>query len=285
MKMLKKSLLVCVAACTTSFAQINMPALSSAATVTQKIGIVDAKVEYSRPSARGRKVFGEVVKLNEMWRTGANSPTKVTFSDTVMIAGKKVAGGTYALYTMPSATEWTVILGKNPNAYAWDYKDGDEVVKLKTPVLAMNPIVETFTIDFANVTTKSSDLMISWDNVAVKFAISTDPDKKIMEEIEKKTANVDTYWNSANYYFDNGKDLKKALEWSNVVAEKNPQFWTVHLKAKILNKMGDCVGAQEAAKKSMELATVAKNDDYIKMNTKLIEGCPLPATPSTKKKK
>lgn len=127
--------------------------------------------------------------------------------------------------------------------------------------------------------------MISWDNIAVKLTIDTESDKKIMEEIDRKTSNIDNYWDAANYFYENGKDLKKALEWSNIVVNKNPQFWTIHFKAKILNKLGDCIGTQEAAKKSLELAKIAQNDDYVKMNNKLIEGCPLPMNTATKKKK
>lgn len=149
MKSIKTSIVLIAISIVTSIAQINTPALSSAATVTQKIGIVESKIEYSRPSARGRKVFGEVVKLNQMWRTGANETTKITFSDTVIIAGKKIAGGTYSLYTIPSTTEWTIILGKNIYAYAWDHKESDDVVRLKVPVMALSPVVETFTINFA----------------------------------------------------------------------------------------------------------------------------------------
>jgi len=265
-------------------AQISTPSPSPSATIIQKIGLIEAKIEYSRPSMKGRKIFGDLIPMDKIWRTGANSPTKITFSDSVTIGGKKIGGGSYALYTIPSSAAWTVILSKNASAGAGDYKEGDEAVKFTAPFVLSPIAVETFTLGFANVTTNASDITLTWENTNVKFAVTTEHDAKIMAEIKKKIENTDTYWNAANYYYDNNKDLKTALEYSNKVIEKNPQFWTQHLKAKILVKLNDCAGAVEAAKKSIELATAAKNDDYIKMNTKLIESCPVPAATPSKKK-
>jgi hypothetical protein len=265
------------------FSQINVPVASPAATVTQKFGLIEAKVEYSRPSVKGRKIFGDVVPFDKAWRTGANAPTKVTFSDSVTIGGKKIAGGTYSLFSTPSTSSWTITLSKNPNQYPWDFKDTDEATKVTVPTIALASPVESFTIDFVNLTSSSAELMFSWENTAVKFPITTEIDSKVMAEIKRKVDNTDTYWAAAGYIYDNNKDLKTALEYVNKVVEKNSQFWTVHLKAKILQKSGDCAGAVEAAKKSLELATAAKNDDYIKMNNKLIESCPVPAAPAKKK--
>lgn len=264
-------------------AQIAIPAPSPAASVTQKVGLVDVKVEYSRPSAKGRKIFGDVVSYDKIWRTGANSPTSITFGDTVTIGSKKIPAGSYALYTIPNVTTWTIILSKNAYMSASDYKDGDEIVKFMAVPTTLTSQVETFTIDFANLTRVSADILLTWENTSIKFPISTDSDAKILAEIKKKIDNTDTYWNAASYYYDNDKDLNMALDWTNKVIEKNPQFWTLHLKAKILAKQKNCAGAVEAANKSIALAKIAQNDEYIKMNQKLIDACPI--SPSAPKKK
>lgn len=268
----------------TSLAQIKTPAPSPSSTVIQNIGLVEAKVEYSRPSAKGRKVFGEVVPMDKIWRTGANSPTKLTFSDSVTIGGKKLAGGSYALYTIPGASSWTVILNAKATAAAWDYKDGDEAVKFTVSPVTLSSNVETFTMGFGNLTTTSADFMISWEKTSVSFSISTAPDAKIMADIKKAMDNTNNYWAAANYYLDNGKDLNQALEWVNKVVEKNKQYWTLHGKAKILAKLGRCAEAVAVAKESLAMAEKDDDQAYVRNNKKLIESCPVPATPEKKKK-
>jgi len=256
-----------------SNAQITTPITSPPATITQKVGIVDVKVEYNRPAVKGRKIFGGLIPFDQAWRTGANAPTKITFSDSIMIGGKKIAGGTYGLYTIPSSKDWTIILGKKSNAYAWDHKEEDDAVRFKVPVLALSSLVESFSISFENVVKSTANVVLNWENTSVIFTIENDADTKIMAEIKDKTENIDTYWAAANYYFDNGKDLKKAAEWATKVVEKNPQFWTYNLKARIHAKAGDCKAAVEAAKKSIELAKIAKNDESVKANEKLMADC------------
>lgn len=256
-----------------SFSQISMPAASPAASVSQKIGIAEAKIEYSRPSVKGRKIFGDLLPYNSAWRTGANGATKFTITDTLIIAGKKLAPASYAIYTIPAEKEWTVIIGKNANTQVWDHKEENDAVRFKVASEKTPAFVETFSISFENVTPKSSDLVLAWENTSIKFKIENDADAKIMADLKSRMENVEVYWQAANYYYENNKDLKEALNFVNKYIEKNPRFWTLHLKAKILVKLKDCKGAKEAALKSIELAKADKNDDYVKMNEKLIADC------------
>ena len=267
-----------------SLAQVKTPAPSPAASITQTIGLVEAKIEYSRPSAKGRKVFGEVVPFDKIWRTGANSPTKITFSDSVTIGGKKIQGGTYAMYAIPGASSWTIILNSKATVAAWDYKDGEEAVKFTVAPTALSSTVESFTFEFANLKYASADLVMNWDKTSVGFPITTNPDYKIMADIKKSIDNTNTYWAAANYYLDNGKDLNQALEWVNKAVEKNKQYWTLHGKAKILAKLGRCAEAVAVAKESLAMAE--KDDDaaYVLNNKKLIEACPVPVAAEKKKK-
>jgi hypothetical protein len=275
MKKLVLSLLVIVllSSASTLFAQLNVPAPSPLSTVTQKVGLADISVAYSRPSAKGRKVFGDVVPFDKIWRTGANQPTKISFSDTVTVEGNKVAPGEYALYTVPGQSEWTVYLGKNTKTQAGDFKEGTEAAKFKVKPQSNCASVETFTIDFTDLTSTTANISLSWETTVVKIKVSNEVDAKVMAEIKQKIDNSITYFQAAGYYYDNNKDLHQALEWVNKAIEKNPQFYIVHLKAKIQVKLGDCKGAAESANKSNELAKIAKNDEYVKMNEKLIKEC------------
>jgi len=290
---MRKFLIVSFILCTAaqfSIAQINAPAPSTTSTVMQKVGLADITLVYSRPSAKGRKIYGDLVPFDKIWRTGANAPTKLTFSDTVTVEGTKLAPGDYALYTIPGASEWTVIIGKNTKAQAGDYKDDQQAARFKVKPQTLCAPVETFTIDFADVTSGSANVMLTWESTGVKFKISNDYDAKVMADIKQKTENGMTYYQAARYYYETDRDLKQALEWINKATEKGGMFFQVYLKAEIQEKMGDYKGAIETANKSLEQAKTAKNDDYVKMNEKLIAECQakVPAAPAdskTKKKK
>lgn len=256
-----------------AFAQINMPRPSPNSTVMQNIGLAEVNISYSRPSAKGRKIFGDLVPFDKIWRTGANEATKISFSDSVTVEGNKLAPGAYALYTIPGATEWTIILGKDPKVGANNYKDDLQAAKFKVKSGKTCAPVETFTINFTDVTTTSANIQISWENTKVDFKVVNEVDAKVMADIKQKTENTASYFQAATYYYETNRDLKQALEWVNKATENNPMFYQVHLKAKIQAKMNDCKGAIETANKSIELAKAAKNDDYVKMNEKLIADC------------
>lgn len=257
---------------------IAMPAASPAATVTQKIGLADVSVSYSRPSVKGRTIFGgDVVPFGKVWRTGANDATVLKFSDEVTIQGKKVPAGEYALLTIPGQNEWTVILykdtkmGGNVAAYKQENDQLRFTVKPQT-----NPrAVESFTINFANLKTNAADVELLWDKTIVSFPIETDVDSKVMAQIQERVVNgkdvaPGLYAAAANYYYTNDKDLKQALEWMKKANAKDAKFWNLHAQANIQAKMKDYKGAIKTAEQSMELAKKENNADYVRMNEKAI---------------
>jgi hypothetical protein len=254
-------------------AQINTPRPSPSSTVSQKIGLADVTVAYSRPSAKGRKIFGDVVPFDKIWRTGANEPTKISFSDTVTVEGKKLNPGDYALYTIPGSNEWSIIIGKNPKISAGEYKDDQDVARFKVKSETSCSAVETFTIDFTNLTTTSGMIQLSWEKTIVKFKIENEVDSKVMAQIKQKMEDTQVYFQAASYYYDTNRDMNQALEWVNKATAKDPKFYMLHLKAKIQAKLKDCKGAIETAQKSIELSKEAKNDEYVKFNEKLIADC------------
>ena len=250
---------------------VKTPAPSPSQTIKQDFGLSSVEINYSRPSTKGRKIFGDIVPFGKLWRTGANSATKITFIDDVKIAGKDLKAGTYQLMTIPSQNSWEILFNKGKDG-VFNYHTEEDV--LKVSVNSQNAAVstESFTIQFANVTANKMDIQIAWEKTIVNIPVEVDIDSKIMSSIDK-AMNIDNkpYFESASYYFETGRDLNKALEWVNKANAANPNaYWQFHLKAKIQAKLGDKAGAKATALKSIELAKAGKNDDYVALNEKLI---------------
>lgn len=255
-------------------AQVKVPPGSSSQTLTQSLGIGTVTLTYNRPSMNGRKIFGGMEPYDKVWRTGANNIPIITFSNEVSIAGHKVQPGTYGILTIPGTNKWTVIFSKNSKQWgAYTYKQEEDLLRFDvTPVKLTTP-VETFTMDFSNVTTNSAKLNLSWENALVSFDLKVDEDPIIMASIdEAMKGEKKPYFQAAQYYYKNGKDLKKAIEWVNEAEKENPtaphiKYW----KALMQLKAGDKVGAAKTARAGIEVATAAKNDEYIKLCTSVLE--------------
>jgi len=259
-------------------AQVQTPQPSPAASVSTVVGLTDVKIDYARPSLKGRKIFGEkdvMYPHGTIWRTGANAGTKISFSDDVKVEGIVVPKGEYLIFTWPGATEWTVSLykdlaiGGNTNAY----DKSKEAANFKVKSEKLTAPIETFTINIGDIASdsKSAKIQLAWENTSVKFTITVDYDAKVMKSIEANTkVNPNNYFSAAVYYLENGKDIKQALEWVNKAAEANPTaFWILYQKARIQKAAGDKAGALATSKASWEGAKQAGNRDYQSMNEEL----------------
>lgn len=252
---------------------LPIPQPSPLQTVKQSFATAFLEVSYSRPGLKGRKAFGDVVPFGKLWRTGANGATIIELGDDFMINGKAISKGKYGLLTIPKESEWEIIITKDLNVTSEQaFKPENAIARFPVKVETLKDQVETFTIDFTNIKPTATDVVLKWDFTQVRFSVTADIDGKIMAAIEKEMKNDKRPFHSAaNYYFENGKDLKQALEWENKALESNPTaFWMLHLKAKIQHKLGDNAGALETATKSMEEARKAEADAYVKMNETLI---------------
>lgn len=275
---MKKLLLLSVAVLAfvaTASAQIKTPASSPSCKITQDIGLIKVDVDYSRPSARGRKVFGELVPFGEIWRTGANSATKLTFSDDVTLGGNKVTKGTYALYTIPMEKEWTIIIYKNTTlgGNLKEVKEDELAAKFNVPSARLNDAVESFSIAFDNLRNSSGDMILSWEKTKVVIPIGLETDAKVMADIKKVMAGPDAnaYYAASRYYFEEKKDLKQALEWVNKSLEMGgDKFWILRMKSQIQAELNMYKDAVMTAEKSLELAKADGNMDYVRMNEKSI---------------
>jgi hypothetical protein len=256
-------------------AQITMPAPSTTATVKQPVGMSEITLEYSRPSAKGRKIMGEIVPFGAMWRTGANSPVKFTTTDSITVMGKGLAKGTYVVMTKPGKDAWEVMFNKNPKANATDEKalfPEDNVVSVSVPSMKTGMMVETFTMGINNITNTSASLDIAWENTMISVPFTNDIDSKIMAQIKQKLdgPTQSDYFAMSQYYMDANKETAKALEYVDKALAKGERFWMLRHKSLVLAKMGDKKGAIAAAQKSLAAAQEAKNMDYVRMNEKSI---------------
>lgn len=271
-----KSLFTIVVTGTCIIAQaqsLPIPPPSPKQTITQQFATANIDIEYSRPSVKGRKAFGDVVSFGKVWRTGANAATTINFGDDFFVNGVKVAKGKYGLLSIPGETEWTIIISKDLNVTdASDYKQENDVVRVTARPSTLCYTVETFTIDINNIKPTEADIFLRWDRTEVSFKVKAEIDEKIMAAIDKELAtDKRPFHQAANYYLENGKDLKKALEWETKAIEARPNaYWMILTKAKIQYKLKDYAGAIATAEQSMAKAKEEQDDTYVKMGEKLI---------------
>lgn len=273
---MKKHFLIvcCVMMMSSAFGQqIKTPAPSPTQTIKQDFGIGNIELNYSRPGAKGRKVMGNVVPYGKVWRTGANSATVITFSDDVKIGDSTIKAGKYGLLSIPGEKEWTLIITKDLNVNSPSlYKEANDVVRYTARVKKIDDKVETFTMQFGDITKDSISLDLVWEKTMVSLPITSNTDAKVMSQIESAMFKDNRpYYSAASYYYDNNKDMKQAMEWVNKAIDSNPKaFWQHLLKARIAVRLNDKATAKASAEKTKELATEAKNDDYVRMANELL---------------
>jgi hypothetical protein len=253
---------------------LKVPTPSPSQTIKQGFALAEITVEYSRPSAKGRTIYGDLVPFGKTWRTGANGATKITFGENVTVEGNNVVAGTYAIYSVPNKDSWEIMfykdltLGGNVSKYNAE----NELFRFKVKPTMLANKVETFTINIADVTANTAMIEFLWEKTAVAFKITTDFDAKVMKNIDNVlAADARPFFQAASYYYDNGKDLKKAAEWADKALEQNPKaYWVALLKAKIQMKNADKKGATTTAEDVIKYAKEDKNDDYVKMGQQII---------------
>jgi hypothetical protein len=265
-------------------AQIATPQPSPKSTVAQRVGLTDVTITYSRPGVKNRPIFGDsttkaVVPYGKRWRTGANATTSIKFSDDVTIEGQKVPAGEYGLYTIPTATTWTVVLNKSlkQGADVKGFKKEDNVASFTIKPYKLATKVETFTISFADLTPATANVDILWDMTGAKFKVVADVDGKVLAQINEKVVknaspSAGDLAAAAVYYNDTNKDPKQALAWIQKANATDPKFWNVNTEAKIRLKMKDYKGAITAAEQSkkLALASTPPNTEYAKMGDELV---------------
>ena len=258
--------------------KIEFPQPSPLAFVKERVGVTDVSIEYSRPSVRERRIFGGLVPYGEVWRTGANAATRITFSTDVKLGGAAVPAGSYALFTIPGEAEWTVILSRVVDdqwgSYAYNQKDDQARVKAK-PVAMAEPL-ETMTISLQDMRAGKANLVIAWEKSKVPIEIDTDLVARVKPQIEAAMAGSGEkpYFSSAMFYYENDLDIALAREWIEAAAKQRPDaVWIIYRKGLILKKAGDKAGALAAARQALELASKEQGElkaEYTRLSENLI---------------
>ena len=256
-----------------SHAQLT-PQPSSTQTITQDFGMGKINLAYSRPDVKGRKIFGGMEPYGTVWRTGANSATVIKFTDDVSMEGKMVPAGEYGLFSIPGEKEWTIIISKQPKQWgAYDYKESDDFLRFTVEAKHLDDLTETMTLAFTNVTLTDCDLQMMWEHSGFTIHLSTDIDAKVMANIDS-AMNTDKkpYYQAIIYYYNNNKDMTKALAWANELEkDKNfPPFVPKLWKARVQLKLGDKAGAIATARDGAKLAADAKTDESVRLNNEVI---------------
>lgn len=276
-KTLTGALAIAVMTTTSVNAQLKTPAPSPLQTLKQAFALSDITIEYSRPSAKGRVVYGDVVPLGKVWRTGANSSTKITFGEDVKVEGMDLKAGTYALYSVPNKDSWDLMFYKDLTlgGDVANYKKENEVLKITVKPSALTEKVETFAINVAEITANTAAIELVWEKTRVAFKVTAEIDSKIMKTIENTIIKDNRpYFAAASYYYENDKDLKLAGEWVDKAIANNPKaYWVVLLKAKIQYKAKDLKGAAVTAEQAKTLAAADQDDAYVKQAEKIIADC------------
>lgn len=256
--------------------ELELPQLSPWAQVSQKFGLAQATITYSRPAKKGREIFGGLVPYGEMWRTGANKAVELKLEGATMINNQKVEPGSYSIFTIPGATDWTIIINKNTELWGTGgYKQEEDVMRFTVKSTTVSN-AESFTIDFANVKDKSATVQIYWETTKVSFDIVSEfieeGKKNIEEAIAAAENTMGLYNDAAEFYLDNNLDNKLAMEWANKSVAQNERYWNLYTLARAYAANGMKAEAIETATKSHTLAVEAKNTGFAQtVNTSLEE--------------
>ena len=256
----------------TAEAQVKTPAPSPSSKVHQTVGLTDISVEYSRPSVKGRTIFGGLVPYNQLWRTGANGSTDIEFSEDVMFGGMSVPAGKYSIYTYPGMDSWKVLLYTDTDIWGSPGDDFDQskvAAEVEAETMETGQQVESFTIGFDHLRNNSAHLTLAWDNTMVAVPIEVDTKSAVKASIDKVFSgpSANDYHSAASYYLEEGMDLEQAHKWSSKAVEMNPRaFWMMKVKSEIEAEMGKYDMAIATAKKSKAAAETAGNAQYVGYN-------------------
>ena len=256
-KVVCSALLLAGLAAAPAFAQSAMetPAASPKAKAEQRVGITDFSIEYSSPAVKGRTIWGDLVPLDTLWRTGANMATKLTASRDFSLGGKLVPAGSYSLFTIPGKASWTVILNSKAElSGTTGYDEKNDVARITVTPQALAPPRERMTFIFSDATDGGVNLDLEWEKMRVRIPITVDTKAQVAASIDKTLGDAwRPHWQAARYLLDSGGDLDKAHSYINTSIAIEPNWWNHWVKASILGKQGKKAEAVAAAEQSQKL--------------------------------
>lgn len=265
--------------CTTvATAQLEHPKASPAAAVVQKVGFTNISIQYSRPAARGRKIFGDLVPFGRIWRVGANESTKFTVDADIEVLGNTLPSGTYALYAFPQAREWEIVFHKNITHWGdgrQKYDAAEDAFRVIVRPQQVTQYQENFLISFDSVTHNRADLVLHWAKTRVTLPLSVDTHSIMEAQIRSKLSKnptAQTYYEAARYYVEQDMNYAKALDFLNQALAIGGDTYYVHrVKSLAEAKLGHWQKAIRSAEKSLQLAQAEGKDEFVRMNKKNID--------------
>ena len=253
-----------------SYTQLQSPVASPRAKVSQKVGLVNINLDYSRPSKKGRTIFGNIVPFDQIWRTGANQATSISFSDDVKINNQLVEAGEYHVYSVPRENSLDLVIYKKTDAWG-SLKSFDESLikaRVTSDFYDLPFSIETFTISFGDISNAGASLNISWDNKVAIYVIDALTREKMLNNIEEAMAKNPTkndFRKAAMYYYEENIHIDKAVKWIDIAFDDSDdlKYWQLRYKALINEKAGKIKKAKKYAKKGYEIALKSKSPDAI----------------------
>jgi len=253
-----------------SYSQLLSPVASPKTKIIQKVGLVDINLEYSRPSKKNRKIFGGLVPYGKIWRTGANNPTLISFSENIKLNNKLIEKGDYHIYSVPSKSKLDLIIYEKTDAWG-SLSDFDESLikaRVVSNFIDLPFTLETFTIAFNDISNNGASLIINWDNKQAVYMIDVLTKGKMIENINKTLSENPTandYRKAAVYYYEENIDIAKAVKWIDIAFKDtdNLKYWQLRYKALIYEKAGNIIKAKEYAEKGFKNAKEINTIDGI----------------------
>jgi len=217
--------------------QIKTPRPSPDATLIQNVGVTEIKIDYSSPGVKGRKVWGELVPFGEIWRTGANEATTITFSDAVKINGSELPAGTYGIHTIPGESDWEFVFSKDTKIDgSSNFNKEKEVLRVKAKP-EEHHFMERMTFLFTDVTDNSASVNLLWDKLKVSFNIETNTQELFLSKAREQLSWSPTF-QAAQYCLTTNTNLEEAYKWIEASCLINEVYWNTRVKAQIQNKLG-----------------------------------------------
>lgn len=252
------ALLALQLAASASAQPLDLPRPSPKASVTQTVGVTEVSIHYSRPGVKDRSIWGGLVPYGEVWRTGANENTTITFSTPVKIGGTELPAGTYGLQTIPTQDQWTVILSKDAELWgAFNYKPENDALRVQVKPRPAPAPVERMRFTFEDVTDNSAQVVLAWEKLEVPFAVEVDT-PKLAAEAAGRAIRWQTPYQAANWCIQNDTCLEDAGRWLDASIALTPTYANQRAKATLLAKKNDYKGAVSWGEKAIAAAKASQ---------------------------
>ena len=238
--------------------QLDLPRPSPKASITQTVGVTEVSIHYSRPGVKGRSIWGSLVPYGEVWRTGANENTTITFSTPVKIGGTELPAGIYGLQTIPAQDQWTVIFSKDAELWgAFDYKPEHDALRIQAKPRPAPTPVERMRFTFEDVTDNSVQVVLAWEKLEVPFAVEVDT-PKLAAEAAGQAIRWQTPYQAASWCIQNDTCLDDAGRWLDASIALTPTYANQRAKATLLAKKNDYKGAVSWGEKAIAAAKASQ---------------------------